>query len=176
MCVCACAVCGMCVHLRSHKGDSAEPVCGLIRHRHFPRRAWGQCLWVSLPVCAVFAPVRASLRAPTCTHTHTHTHAHAHCYFLFTPLPSPDAPAPPRSCPSSQQGLCYWGQLSWHGPFRAHCGKHPPRQSRLQRVHLPSPRKLLLLPLLHPRPNQRTLTDESAAGTRINEIYWWCSP
>ena len=74
MCVCACAVCGMCVHLRSHKGDSAEPVCGLIRHRHFPRRAWGQCLWVSLPVCAVFAPVRASLRAPTCTHTHTHTH------------------------------------------------------------------------------------------------------
>jgi hypothetical protein len=35
-------------------------------------------LWVSLPACTVFAPVRASSRAPTCTHMHTPVHAHAH--------------------------------------------------------------------------------------------------
>ena len=104
--LCVCAVWGICVDLGSHQGDRAEPLCGLIRHRHFPRLARGQCLCVSLHACAVFAPVcthinaltrtHTSLRARACTHTHTHqfartcmhtrTHAHAHCSLLRVSL------------------------------------------------------------------------------------------
>ena len=117
MCVCACAVCGMCVHLRSHKGDSAEPVCDLIRHRHFPRRAWGQCLWVSLPVCAVFAPVRASLRAPTCTHTHTHTRSRALLLPLHPP-PFTGRPGAPAQLPFFATGALLLGSaiMAWSIP------------------------------------------------------------